>query len=140
MAEWACDLEHPKPTDGSLVPWAQHGVLLLNTALTVRRDCPGSHAGQGWEHLTGAIVAAVAAKTGPIVFLLWGAKAQALARRIEIDASRHIVLASTHPSPRSARRASRNARAFIGSAPFRRANEELSARDQPIIDWKFGAS
>jgi uracil-DNA glycosylase len=84
-------------------------------------------------------VAAVAAKPEPIVFLLWGAQAQEQARRIGINAARHIVLASTHPSPRSARRASHNARPFVGSAPFRRANEELKERGQPAIEWDLAA-
>jgi uracil-DNA glycosylase len=137
LAEWARDLGRPIPTDGSLIRWAAHGVLLLNTLLTVRRGEPTSHANQGWERLTGAIIAAVAAKPEPIVFLLWGAQAQAQARRSGIDASRHIILASTHPSPRSARRASHSARPFVGSAPFRRANEELVARGQPRIDWEL---
>jgi len=135
LAEWARDLERPIPTDGSLIPWAQHGVLLLNAVLTVRRGRAGSHARRGWEDLTGAMLAAVAAKPGPIVFLLWGARAQDLARRYEIDGSRHIVLASTHPSPRSAYRASKGARPFVGSAPFRRANEALDARGLPSIVW-----
>jgi uracil-DNA glycosylase len=130
-------LDCPIPTSGSLVPWARHGVLLLNTVLTVRRGCPGSHSHHGWERLTGAIMDAVAARPEPIVFLLWGTQAQQQARRIGI-ASRHVMLASTHPSPRSARRASRNAPAFLGSAPFRRANEALEARDEPAIDWDLG--
>jgi uracil-DNA glycosylase len=139
LAEWARDLGRPIPTDGSLVPWAQHGVLLLNAVLTVRRGEPRSHANQGWERLTGAILAAVAAKPEAIVFLLWGAQAQEQARRSGIDASRHIVLASTHPSPRSARLASHSARPFVDSEPFRRANEELVARRQPTIDWDLAA-
>lgn len=139
LAEWARDLGRPIPTDGSLVPWAQHGVLLLNAVLTVRRGCPGSHVRRGWEGLTGAIVAAVAAKPEPIVFILWGAHAQQQARRSGIDASRHIVVASTHPSPRSARRASHSAPPFVGSAPFRRANEELDARGRPTIEWDLAA-
>lgn len=139
LAEWARDLECPIPTDGSLVPWAQHGVLLLNTVLTVRRGVAGSHANQGWERLTGAIVAAVAAKPEPIVFLLWGAPAQEQARRSGIDAVHHIVLASTHPSPRSARRDSHSAPRFVGSAPFRRANEELKKRNRPTINWDLAA-
>ena len=119
--------------DCSLVPWARDGVLLLNTVLTVRRGKPGRHAHHGWERLTGAIVAAVAAKPEPVVFLLWGAQKQA--KRGRIDESRHVVIASTHPSPRSARRTSRGASPFVGSAPFRRANEALAERGQPAIDW-----
>lgn len=102
------DLGRAVPRDGSLEPWARHGVLLLNAVLTVRRGRPRSHAHQGWEDLTGAILAAVADKPEPIVFLLWGADAQELAKRCHVDGSRHIVLASTHPSLRSAKRATRS--------------------------------
>jgi len=70
---------------------------------------------------------------------VWGAHAQEHARRYGVDASRHIILASTHPSPLSARRASRSVQAFVGSAPFRRANEELEARDRPTIEWDLAA-
>lgn len=139
LGELEADLGRPVPHDGSLEPWARHGVLLLNTLLTVRRGRPRSHARKGWEGLTGAILAAVAAKPEPIVFLLWGAHSQEQARRHGIDGSRHIVLASTHPSPLSANRASRNARAFVGSAPFRRANAELKARGRPRIEWDLAA-
>jgi uracil-DNA glycosylase len=139
LRELETDLGRAVPNDGSLEPWARHGVLLLNTVLTVRRGCPGSHAHRGWEDLTGAVLAAVAARPEPIVFLLWGARAREQARRYGVDGWRHIVLASTHPSPRSARRASRSAPAFVGSAPFRRANEELRARGQPPIEWDLAA-
>jgi uracil-DNA glycosylase len=139
LRELETDLGRATPHDVSLEPWARHGVLLLNAVLTVRRGCPGSHAHRGWEGLTGAILAAVAAKPEPIVFLLWGAQAQEQARRSGVDASRHIVLASTHPSPRSARRASRSARPFVDSSPFRRANEDLRARGRPPIEWDLAA-
>ncbi len=139
LRELETDLGRAMPEGASLEPWARRGVLLLNTVLTVRRGCPGSHAHRGWEGLTGAIVAAVAAKPEPIVFLLWGAQAQEQARRSGIDASHHIVVASTHPSPRSARRASHSARPFAGSAPFRRANEELEERGRPTIEWDLPA-
>ena len=139
LSELETDLGRAGPQDGCLEPWARHGVLLLNTVLTVRRGCPGSHANKGWEELTGAILAVVAAKPETIVFLLWGAHAQEEARRCRIHASRHIVIESTHPSPLSARRASRSAPPFVGSAPFRRANEELKARDRPTIEWDLAA-
>jgi uracil-DNA glycosylase len=139
LDELETDLRRAVPRDGSLEPWARHGVLLLNTLLTVRRGRPRSHEHQGWEELTGAILAAVATKPEPIVFLLWGTRAQALAKRYDVDGSRHIILASTHPSPRSARRATRCAPTFVGSAPFRRANEELEARDLPRIEWDLAA-
>ncbi len=114
-------------TGGSLEPWARHGILLLNTVLTVRRGEAMSHAGHGWEKFTDAVVDAVAAKRGPIVFLLWGRRAQAKGSRI--DRNRHIVIESPHPSPYS------SWRGFVGSRPFGRANEALGQRGAPEIDW-----
>jgi uracil-DNA glycosylase len=134
LAELERDVARSMVSSVSLVPWAQHGVLLLNTVLTVRVGEPGSHAHRGWERLTGAIIQAVNAKPGPIVFLLWGARARA--QRRSIDGLRHVVIESAHPSPLSARR---GLSPFIGSSPFRRANEELTRRGQPIIDWDLGS-
>jgi len=139
LSELETDLGRAVPQDGSLEPWARHGVLLLNTVLTVRRRPPRSHARRGWEELTGAILAVVAAKPETIVFLLWGAHAQEQARRHGVYAPRHIVITSTHPSPLSARRASGSAPPFVGSAPFRRANVELQALDLPRIEWDLAA-
>jgi uracil-DNA glycosylase len=130
LAELEDDLGRPMPAGGSLVPWARHGVLLLNTVLTVRAGKAGSHANRGWELLTEAIVQAVNAKPGPTVFLLWGARARA--HRASIDTPRHVVIESSHPSPLSARR---GLIPFVGSAPFRRANEELAKLKQPPIRW-----
>jgi hypothetical protein len=105
---------------GSLVPWARRGVLLLNTFLTVRRGEPASHARYGWALLTGAVVQTVNAKPGPVVFLLWGARAQALAANV--DEQRHLVIKSSHPSPLSARRG------FNGSGPFTTAPREAPGK------------
>jgi uracil-DNA glycosylase len=116
--------------NGSLVPWARRGVLLLNTVLTVRRGSPGSHAGRGWESISTAIVAAVAKQDGPIVFFLWGARARTL--RPLIDKSRHIVIESGHPSQPQAWRD------FADRSPFGRANDELVRRGEPPIDWDLG--
>lgn len=135
LTEWAQDLGHPFPTDGCLEPWARQGVLLLNTVLTVRQGEPGSHAGRGWETLTRAIVASLAARPDPLVFFLWGA--QAHRSRVLIDETRHIVLAASHPSPRSAWRACGGAPPFRGSAPFRTANAELARRGLAPIDWSL---
>jgi uracil-DNA glycosylase len=134
LAELEHDLGRPLPAGGSLVPWARHGVLLLNAVLTVRAGTADSHANRGWERLTGAIVQAVNAKAGPVVFLLWGARARAQGR--SIDRHRHVVIESAHPSPRSA---SRGVDPFVGSAPFHRANEELARRGQPPVNWDLGA-
>lgn len=100
------DLGMPRPefpqSGGSLVPWAQEGVLLLNTCLTVEEGRPASHAKRGWEVLTDAVISQVSAHGKPCVFMLWGAHAQS--KRPLIDASRHLVLCANHPSPLSALR------------------------------------
>lgn len=91
----------PQP-GGSLVRWARHGVLLLNTCLTVEEAQPASHSGRGWEGLTDAVIAKVSREAAPAVFMLWGAHAQSKAGLI--DGSRHLVLKANHPSPLSALR------------------------------------
>jgi uracil-DNA glycosylase len=85
---------------GSLVRWARHGVLLLNTCLSVEEGQPASHSGKGWEVLTDAIISEVSKGTSPVVFMLWGGHAQS--KRGLIDATRHLVLCANHPSPLSA--------------------------------------
>lgn len=100
------DLGTPPPKfpvpGGSLVKWATHGVLLLNTCLTVEEGLPASHAKCGWEVLTDAVIQQVSDGAQPVVFMLWGAHAQS--KRVLIDASRHKVLVANHPSPLSALR------------------------------------
>ncbi len=91
----------PQP-GGSLVRWARHGVLLLNTCLTVEEGQPASHAGKGWEVLTDALIQQVSQGPTRLVFMLWGSHAQS--KRALIDASRHLVLCANHPSPLSALR------------------------------------
>ena len=91
----------PSP-GGSLVTWAQKGVLLLNTCLTVEEGRPASHSGKGWELLTDAVIRHVSKEARPTVFMLWGAHAQS--KRAVVDASRHLVLTANHPSPLSALR------------------------------------
>ncbi len=105
----------PEP-GGSLVRWARHGVLLLNTCLTVEEGQPASHAGRGWELLTDAVICRVSNEAAPAVFMLWGAHAQS--KRVLIDASRHLVLCANHPSPLSARRPPAP---FIGCGHFSQA-------------------
>ena len=115
------DIGRPPPPfpnpGGSLVDWAtQHGVLLLNSCLTVEEGKPASHAGRGWEVLTDAVIRHVAASDRPVAFLLWGAQAQA--KRGLIDEARHQVLVANHPSPLSARR---GPVPFVGCAHFSKA-------------------
>jgi uracil-DNA glycosylase len=122
------------PAHGSLIEWAQRGVLLLNTCLTVEEGQPASHARQGWEALTDALIAQVAATASPCVYFLWGAHAQAKAGLIRAEAAARdrdvLVLESNHPSPLSARR---GPVPFLGSGQFVRARRWLSERGQRDI-------
>jgi len=123
------DLGYGIPNNGSLVPWAEQGVLLLNSVLTVRAGTAASHAGHGWERFTDAVVRALAARDEPMVFVLWGAYAQKKASFI--DDTRHTVLRSAHPSPLAARNG------FFGSKPFSTANAALRGYSLPEIDWRI---
>lgn len=127
VKELESDLGLPKPSNGSLIPWAKQGVLLLNTVLTVREGTPNSHQGKGWETFTDAVIRAVSAQPEPVVFILWGKPAQK--KEGLIDATRHTVLKSAHPSPLSA------STGFFGSRPFSQANAALKAAGRPEIDW-----
>ena len=132
--ELGCGSALPPPAHGSLVDWAKRGVLLLNTSLTVEDGQPGSHAKKGWEVLTDALLAEVAAHASPCVYMLWGAHAQAKAGLIEEAARRHgreaLVLQANHPSPLSA---SRPPQPFIGCGHFAAAREWLGAHGQPDV-------
>lgn len=127
--EFKSDLDVPIPATGYLAPWAAQGVLLLNTVLTVRAHAPASHQKKGWETFTDAIIGAVSNKTDPVVFVLWGGHAQK--KRPLIDHARHVVIASAHPSPLSARSG------FFGSRPFSTINAALQAAGGPPIDWRL---
>ena len=113
------------PASASLVPWADHGVLLLNTILTVQADKAASHAKFAWQALTSRIIEVVAAQQRPIAFLLWGRHAQRMGRHV---GDRHVVLCATHPSPRSAK-------GFLGTRPFTTANARLQDLGAQSIDW-----
>ncbi len=128
------DLEMPAPGDGSLVRWARQGVLLLNTSLTVEAGKPASHARQGWETLTDALITAVARVERPVVFMLWGAHAQQKRSLIEASAGphQHRVLVANHPSPLSAARAPLP---FMGCNHFREANAFLAERGLAPLHW-----
>ncbi len=125
--EVARDLGHARPDHGCLVPWAQQGVLLLNSVLTVERGLAGSHQHKGWEGFTDACVDALNREREGVVFLLWGSYAQAKGKLI--DTRRHRVLKAPHPSPLSAHRG------FIGCGHFSRANEFLRERGLPAVNW-----
>jgi len=119
----------PAPSQGSLEHWARRGVLLLNTCLTVEEGQPGSHARKGWEELTDALLAEVACKASPCVYMLWGAHAQAKERLVEETAARDgcdaLILRANHPSPLSA---ARGPVPFLGCGHFRLASQWLAER------------
>ena len=115
------------PPSGDLTRWARQGVLLLNATLTVRRGLAGSHQGHGWEQFTDAVIRTLATQREHLVFLLWGAYAGKKADFI--DAQRHLVLRSPHPSPLSAHRG------FFGNNHFRLCNEYLQAHGMAPIQW-----
>ena len=128
-AELAADLAIQPPEHGDLTGWAQQGVLLLNSVLTVRAGEAGSHAARGWERFTDAAVRALAEQREGLVFALWGRYAQA--KGAFIDRERHLVLEAAHPSPLSARNG------FFGCQHFSRTNAWLADHDAPPIDWSL---
>ncbi|NUR61178.1 MAG: uracil-DNA glycosylase [Catenulispora sp.] len=113
---------------GYLRAWADQGVLLLNTVLTVRAHEPASHKDRGWEKFTDAVIKDVSAREKPVVFVLWGAHAKKKAKLI--DTSRHAIVEGAHPSPLSAKK-------FFGSKPFSAVNEALVRFGQEPIDWRL---
>ncbi|MDE7462426.1 MAG: uracil-DNA glycosylase [Muribaculaceae bacterium] len=127
LTEVSTDTGAPIPESGDLSRWAEQGVLLLNTSLTVREGAPKSHSGIGWENLTDAAVRALSDKREGLVFLLWGS--DAIRKGSYIDRSKHLVLTSPHPSPLSAYRG------FFGNHHFSKANEWLKAHGETPIKW-----
>ncbi|TXH62060.1 MAG: uracil-DNA glycosylase [Thiothrix sp.] len=125
--ELQADLGLDNSHTGCLQAWAEQGVLLLNTVLTVEAGKAGSHQKRGWELFTDQVIRAVSAQTQPVVFMLWGKPAQTKATLI--DPSRHCIISSAHPSPLSAHRG------FFGSRPFSRANTFLQAQGRAPVDW-----
>ena len=123
------DLGIARPDHGCLTPWADRGVLLLNSVLTVEEGRAGAHQGKGWEGFTDAAIAALNREREGLVFLLWGAYAQR--KGSLIDRNRHCVLTSVHPSPLSAHRG------FLGCGHFSAANQYLESHGQAPIDWSL---
>jgi uracil-DNA glycosylase len=121
------DLGLAPASHGCLEAWAAQGVLLLNTVLTVRAGASQSHAHRGWEHFSAAILAALNTRPEPLAFVLWGQSARA--KKALLDAQRHLILESAHPSPLSARQG------FWGSQPFSRVNSWLQAQGLAPLDW-----
>jgi len=122
-------LRIPAANNGFLESWAEQGVLLLNTVLTVRAHQANSHAKQGWEFFTDAVIKKVSERKDPVIFVLWGNPA--IKKTNLIDTAIHTVISSPHPSPLSAHRG------FLGSKPFSKVNAKLTELGKTPIDWKI---
>jgi uracil-DNA glycosylase len=123
------DVQFRIPNNGCLIPWAEQGVLLLNAVLTVRAHQANSHQGKGWETFTDAVLRAITAREGRVIFLLWGGYAQRKAGWI--DTSRHTVLKAPHPSPLSADRG------FFGCQHFSKTNAALQSTGLAPVNWQL---
>ena len=124
-SEYGCFI----PNNGFLVPWTEQGVLLLNTALTVRAHEANSHKGKGWEVFTDNIIKLLNERQDPVIFVLWGNNARS--KKKLIDTQKHYIIESAHPSPLSA------SRGFFGSKPFSKINEILISLGKTPIDWQI---
>ena len=122
------DIGGDLPTEGDLTHWAQQGVLLLNTVLTVEEGNANSHKGMGWERLTNRLIESLNGLKHPVIFILWGNPAQDKEKLITNP--NHVILKAPHPSPLSAYRG------FFGSKPFSKVNEILIQQGQTPIRWK----
>lgn len=125
--ELAEDIGCAVPQDGTLSGWAEQGVLMLNTVLTVRESAAHSHKKQGWETFTDEVIQRLSARKNPVIFILWGRPAQE--KKKLIDLSRHAIVESFHPSPLSA------SRGFFGSRPYSKVNAILESWNKKPIDW-----
>ena len=130
LKEMASDIGIAPSKHGDLTYWAQQGVLLLNSSLTVREGEPNSHQNQGWEQFTDAVIDVVNEQTEHTVFILWGSKAQKKGKYINTD--KHLILTAVHPSPLAANRGG-----FFGSKPFSKTNDYLVQYGQTPIDWQL---
>lgn len=129
LSDWGTEL----PPHGSLERWAAQGVLLINTLFTVRQCAARSHRASGWRWFADAVIRCVKAKEERVVFLAWGRDAQKVIGGL--DASRHVMISTSHPSPRSARVAAPIP--FLGSHPFTKANEALESEGLRPIEWSL---
>ncbi len=123
------DLGYNEPESGSLIKWAQEGVLLLNSILTVEKDKPLSHKKLGWERFTDEVIKKINEKDEPVVFMLWGAFARS--KKELITNPKHYIIESPHPSPFSARYG------FFGSKPFSKANNFLISKKISPVNFKL---
>lgn len=127
--ELKSDLGIEPPHHGELISWAQHGVLLMNTVLTVREGQPNSHKGKGWEIFTDRVIGLLNEREKPMVFILWGSNARSKKQLITNPA--HLILESPHPSPLSAYNG------FFGNRHFSKTNEFLVSKGIEPIDWRI---
>ena len=130
LKEMADDIGIRPSKHGDLTYWAEQGVLLLNSSLTVKEGEPNSHQNQGWEQFTDAVIDVVNEQTEHTVFILWGSKAQKKGKYINTD--KHLILTAVHPSPLAANRGG-----FFGSKPFSKTNDYLKQYSQTPIDWQL---
>ncbi len=130
--EMASDLGLPIPNHGNLTHWAEQGVLLLNSVLTVEQGKAASHQGRGWEQFTDRVIERINREREGVVFMLWGNYAQKKGQLI--DATKHCVLKAPHPSPLSAYRG------FFGCHHFSKANQWFQKRGEPPIDWQLASN
>lgn len=130
LKELSTDINVEIPFAGNLSKWAQQGVLLLNTVLTVEKGKPGSHQGKGWEQFTDAIIQLLSQQKEHLVFLLWGSHAQK--KTGLIDKTKHCILTAGHPSPMSANRG-----LWFGNQHFSRTNAYLKEHNKAPIDWEL---
>lgn len=127
--ELKSDLDIEVSANNSLIPWAEQGVLLLNSVLTVIKDQPASHQKKGWETFTDEVIKIINEKEDPVVFILWGAYARN--KKSLITNKKHYIIESTHPSPFSAYNG------FFGSKPFSKANDFLIKNNIKPINWQI---
>ena len=127
--ELSNDLGLDVPNHGCLSAWAEQGVLLLNSVLTVEHSIAASHQGKGWERFTDQVIQTVSQQNQNVVFMLWGAYAQKKGNAV--DDTKHLILSAPHPSPLSAHRG------FLGCGHFSKANEYLQAHKRLAIDWQI---
>ncbi|MBP2281287.1 uracil-DNA glycosylase [Psychrobacter sp. PL15] len=130
LKEMADDIGTSYSAHGDLTYWAQQGVLLLNSSLTVSEGEPNSHQNKGWEQFTDAVIDIINEQTEHTVFILWGSKAQKKGKYINTD--KHLILTAVHPSPLAANRGG-----FFGSKPFSKTNDYLKQYGQTPIDWQL---
>ncbi|MEG0255743.1 MAG: uracil-DNA glycosylase [Vagococcus sp.] len=127
--ELANDLNMAEPSSGYLMPWANQGILLLNTVLTVQKGKANSHKNKGWEIFTNQIIEQLNLREDPIIFVLWGKPAQQ--KKTMIDTNKHFVVEAPHPSPLSAYRG------FFGSKPYSTINQILTQQGKKTINWQL---